>query len=107
MQTHDDDQHPKPGLFLAHLQARAELSKSLGRAEITAGAPEEEPLETWKDGTFHVRQLPNDQQGILRISIGGGDHLPVQLNYAVFRGDHEACVTLLERALEALRARPK
>ena len=47
----------------------------------------------------------DDEQGILRISIGGCD-TAVGLNYCVIRGDLGQCIDLLEKALVALRDAP-
>lgn len=48
-----------------------------------------------------------DEQGILRISVGGGDHLPVTLNYCTIRGSVGDCIKMLEMALDALRDSPE
>jgi hypothetical protein len=42
-----------------------------------------------------------------RLSIGGGEHLPVTLNYVVVRGKIGQCIDLLEKALVALRECPE
>jgi hypothetical protein len=53
-------------------------------------------------------QLLDDEQGILRISVGGllgGPLDGVDANYLVFRGDPAKCLWMLERAAHALRDR--
>lgn len=100
MQTHEDFQHSS---FMERLKQRAEQAK--GRSKITAGTDDEEPLAKWKHGDIHVKHLPDDEQGILRISIGGGQ-TPVPLNYCVIRGGVGQCIELLKKAIEALRAAP-
>jgi len=69
-----------------------------GKSKITSGDP---PLQEWQSNNVHVKQLPDDEQGILRISVGGGQ-TPVPLDYLVFRGSHGACVDLLRKALKAM-----
>jgi hypothetical protein len=85
------------------LQRRADAMVDLKQSIITAGKDGEVPLKEWSACGVGVKQLPNDEQGILRISIGGGDHLPVNADYCVYRGDRQACIELLEKSLEALR----
>ena len=51
--------------------------------------------------------MPDDEHGVLRMSIGGGDNLPVTLNYCVVRGGIGQCIELLEKALKALRECPE
>jgi hypothetical protein len=41
------------------------------------------------------------------LSIGGGEHLPVTMNYVVVRGKIGQCIELLEKALVALRECPE
>jgi hypothetical protein len=108
MQTHDDNNHGLRQRFLDELRSRADRSEKAGAAVITAGAPDEKPLAQWKASNgMHVRHLPDDEQGILRISAGGGEHLPVTLNYLVVRGPVGQCIELLEKALVALRESPE
>lgn len=97
MQTHDDDEHRRSE-FLSQLQARADRMRERGESRITAG---DEPLEQWEYEGIHCRQLPDDAQGILRVSIGGGA-LGVEMDYCVHRGERSACISLLRRALAAL-----
>lgn len=113
MQTHDDRDSafpPKQGTiadrFLKELTGRAELVKAAERSRITGGFDGEEVLDKWESNGIQVVQRPPDTQDILRISVGGGDHLPVSLNYCVFRGDRGKCIDLLRRALKAMETDP-
>jgi len=101
MQTHSN--HDTKGLFIEQLQARAEASKRHSDGTITAGKPGEKELGRWEHGGIQVVHRPDDEQGILRISIGGGHDTPVNLNYCTFRGDRGKCIDLLKKALKALR----
>lgn len=93
--------------FLAELQGRVEAIKQQEASQITGGTDGELVLAEWESNSVHVKQRPDDPQGILRISIGGGDDLPVSLNYLVFRGNRGKCVDLLRKALKALETDPK
>lgn len=97
MQTHDDDSH-KPE-FLQILKARADRAREQGDGTIAYGQPDEHPLAEWQDGVMYYRHLPDDPQGISRVSIGGvrGEFL-----YCSFRGDPTECGKLLKRALSGL-----
>jgi hypothetical protein len=105
MDSHLDSdrlQRQIPAKFLEQLAERANRIKAEERSKIAGGAPGEKPLTEWEAGGIAVRQLPDDEQGILRISIGGGDNLPITVNYCVFRGERGACLALLRRAVAAL-----
>lgn len=102
MQTHFDSDSRD---FMNRLRQRADAALSGRKSEITGGNPDEQSLAEWDSNGVGVRQLPPDEQGILRISIGGGN-TPVPLNYCVFRGNHSACVDLLRKALKALESGP-
>ena len=109
MQTHldsdfvDNEQRKKfRDEFLQRLTARADQSMKEEKAKITYGADGEQIVAEWKANGVGVRQMPDDPQGILRISIGGGDHLPVIVNYCTFRGSRGHCIDLLRKALQAL-----
>lgn len=99
MQTHFDSDS---GDFLRRLQERADSMERRGLSQITSGKSGEPILEEWESHGVHVRRMPDDEQQILRISIGGGTLAPVELNYCVFRGPHGACVDLLRKALAAM-----
>lgn len=105
MQTHCDEQHRKQ--FMEFLEARAEVCKAQQASQITLGKPGEEPLARWKASNgVYVTHMPNDEQGILRISCGGGDNLPVRVNYVTIRGSLGECIELLKKAIAALRECP-
>lgn len=119
MNSHSNDEHPD---FEAHfggtrakariaadkehrmeaLKQRAEAMVAKGESTITAGKPGEEPLARWQSNGMLCRRMPDDPQGVLRISIGGGDLMDGG-GYLVLRGDPRECRRLLQRALRALR----
>jgi len=104
MQTHEDSQHK----FIAELRERAAKANTAAASVIAAGEKDEQELGSWKASNgVHCRHLPDDPQGILRLSIGGGEHLPVTMNYVVVRGRVGQCIELLEKALVALRECPE
>lgn len=106
MQTHFDNQHRQT--FMDQLRERADKAKDAAASTITAGAAGEQPLAAWKASNgIHCRHMPDDEQGILRISVGGGDHLPVTLNYVTVRGKVGDCIALLQKAIDALRECPE
>jgi len=100
MQTHPDRDGAQE--FMRRLQERAESMTSRGESQITAGAPGEEALAVWRYREMQVTHMPDDPDGILRISVGGGEDLPVNANYLVFRGDVGKCRALLQKALVAI-----
>lgn len=97
MQTHSDFD----ALFRG-LRDKAERMVEAGESQITTGKPGEEVLSEYKRAGVLVRQLPDDEHGILRISIGGHPDEPFDTSYLVFRGDRGAVQSLLRRALKAL-----
>lgn len=102
MQTHQDCDFD-----LDRLQERAGQMVQDKASEITCGKPGEETLQSWDSANgVSVRQLPEDEQGILRISVGGGIQ-KVDVNYCVCRGDLAKCAHLLEKAAHALKDGPK
>lgn len=103
MQTHEDRDARRD--WLDSLEKKAERMQAAKQSEITAGKKGEPVLAEWNASGVDVRQLPPDEHGTLRLSIGRGE-TPVSLNYCVFRGEHGACVDLLRRALAALEAGP-
>ena len=106
MQTHDDKGHEFKRAFLDQLQARADRMREEKASEITARKENEPVLAKWKAHGISVVVRPDDPQGILRISVGGGSKTPVPLNYCTIRGDIGACIDLLERAIRALKSAP-
>jgi hypothetical protein len=104
MQTHEDSQH----IFMQELRERAAKARSASASVIAAGEKNEKELGSWKASNgVHCSHLHDDPQGILRLSIGGGEHLPVTMNYVVVRGKIGQCIELLEKALVALRQCPE
>ena len=104
MQTHGDAEHN----FITRLRERAANANAAAASVITAGEKDEQELGSWKASNgVHCRHLPDDPQGILRLSVGGGEHLPVTMNYVVVRGKIGQCIELLEKALVALRECPE
>lgn len=103
MQSHNDAEHQEAFRreFMDKLKMRAFKMAAEGKSEITAGKVGEEPMDGWEANGVSVRQLPDDEQGILRISVGGGVNIE-KLNYLVFRGDRLACLNLLRTAVKAL-----
>lgn len=113
MQTHEDRDAGFPSKkgtfrdrFMKELEGRAELTKLAERSQITSGFDGEPVLQKWEANGIQVVQRPSDPQEILRLSIGGGEDLPVSLSYLVFRGDRGKCVDLLRKALTALETDP-
>lgn len=107
MQSHrDSDAESLRSEWMDSLKQEADLCTLQGRSLITGGSHEEKPLNEWKKKGVTVRELPPDEHGILRISVGGGTDTPVALNYCVFRGNHSKCVDLLRKALIALQEGP-
>ncbi len=108
MQTHrDSDAENLRSEWFNNLKEQAEINRLQGTANITGGRDDEQSLNEWKRRGIHVRELPADEFGILRISVGGGDDTPMPLNYCVFRGSHTKCVDLLLKALMALQEGPE
>lgn len=108
MQTHENSNHGLREEFLNALRAKADRMGAKGTSSITAGELNEQSICDWKGSNgIHCRKMPDDEHGVLRISIGGGDDLPVTLNYCVVRGGIGQCIELLEKALKAIRECPE
>lgn len=108
MQSHKDMEHQAKDFearFLRKLEGRAELAVAARASEITGGKEGDPELASWEANGVHVVKRPDDSQGILRISIGG--HGSFDMNYCTFRGDKEACISLLKLAIAALRREPE
>jgi hypothetical protein len=97
--------HPFKKEWLRSLEQKAAMIQAAGGSRITGGVDGEKPVAEWQSHDVDVKQLPPDEHGVLRISIGGGN-TPVPLNYLRFRGPHGACVDLLRKALQALESGP-
>ena len=106
MQSHDDaDFSDFRNTWLKSLEDKADRMQAAGQSKITGGDDGEKPMAEWQHKTIHCRHMPPDEHGILRISIGGGQDTPVELNYCVFRGNRGHCIDLLRKALKAMESR--
>ena len=103
MQTHLDSDFGKR--FMETLEKRADNIAAAGKSKLSYGADGEPILDEYVSDGVHFRRMPDDPQGILRISIGGGDDMPVALNYCTYRGTRFKCIELLEKVLAALKTR--
>ena len=103
MRTHEDRDATS---FMERLKERSEQMRSEGRSEIAGGKEGEESLAEWKSHGVYCRHMPDDEQGILRISVGGGTDTPVKLEYCTIRGSIGQCIDLLRRAIKALKDAP-
>lgn len=103
MQTHEDADASLPDDFMDRLEQRAMDTLARKASQIASGKDSEDPVDAWRGvGGIGVVKLPNDEQGILRISVGGG--IPSEGgDYCSFRGNRLACAALLERAARSLR----
>ena len=88
--------------FMNRLNERSKTTKS----EITTGTEDEKALARWRSNKVEVTHMPEDEQKITRISIGGGPHTPIPLDYCVIRGSVGECIDILERAIKALKDAP-
>ena len=106
MQSHDDNSHGKEfrKLFSNELlEDRAKVMKKHGLSRLTDGNDDEGVIREYRYKTVAVKQLPDDVQGLLRISLGGGEtESGLPFDYCVFRGDKDKCRALIKRALRAL-----
>jgi len=105
MQTHRDSEHNNEMTrqWWASLEAKAAKMVAAADSTITAGVDGEPVLAEWRQNRMTCIQRPDDEHGILRISVGGDHPLHKSLNYCVFRGDRTRCAYLLEQAVRALR----
>jgi hypothetical protein len=105
MQTHQDSDSIEASEWLRTLSAKAARMVKEGTSRLTAGCDGEKALSEWEYGDIQVREMFEDEHGILRISVGGGA-THANVNYCVFRGDRTRCAFLLEEAAKALRNKP-
>lgn len=110
MQTHEDSDagNELRKRFMDQLQAKAERMVAEGKSKIAGGDLKEEPLAEWKckENGMWIRHMPDDEHDIIRVSVGGGDHLPVTMNYCTIRGTVGQAIQMLEKAIVALRSCP-
>lgn len=101
MQTHRDAEHET---FMERLRERADAAQKAKASTLTGGEPGEDPLFSGQASNgVHVKVLPDEEQGIIRVSLGGGDHLPVHLDYCVIRGPIGKTIELVEISLAAMK----
>ncbi len=104
MQSHSNSDFPD-GFDFDGLVEKAERMNREGTNTITAGKQDEEPLASWSANRMSVTEMPPDEHGVLRLSVGGLlDGRPGPWGYLVFRGNRDQCRRILERALRALNA---
>lgn len=103
MQSHDDRSHDPLRGIPKGLIEKAQQMMAEGRSRITAGASDESVLFKAEHDGMLIRQLPEDEHGVLRISIGRAPAIE-KSSYLVYRGDRAKILGLLERAVGALRA---
>ena len=99
MGSHRDSDHGKARV-LQELKLKAELLSDLGKNRVA----NERVLEEWIFDEIRVQMLPDDEHGVIRISIGGHADLHPS-EYCNFRGDQGRCIALLTRCLEAMKAK--
>lgn len=105
MESHMDNQHTRSlnKEWLESLQKKAEKVVAAEASSITVGKAGESPLTEYDaDNGVFVRRMPEDEHGIIRVSVGGGDNLPVKGDYCTFRGNAKQAVKLLHKAIQAI-----
>lgn len=102
MGSHMDRDHREEdqSTVLERLRLKAELMTELNKNTVTR----DRVVEEWKYDGIRVQMLPDDPDGVLRISIGGHPEFE-HSEYCNFRGDQGRCIALLERCLAAMRVR--
>jgi len=119
MQSHRDDDSMKGPDFskffesleetkLSDLEKEAKRLTALRQNTITAGDTGEKPIAEWRSKGVNISKMPDDPNGVLRISIGGGKVVvrgsAEFFGYCVLRGDRDKCIELLRRSLKALQS---
>lgn len=99
MGSHIDNDHEERNRIINELKLKSELLCDLGKNRIT----NDKVILEWKHDGIRVQMLPDDQHGVLRVSIGGHPEMD-RSEYCNFRGDQGRCITLLERCLEAMKS---
>lgn len=98
-QTHQDCDFDWGRLF-----QRADQAVKEKASQITAGSDEEPVLDQYDYAGLSVVRRPDDEQGIVRISLGCGTIGESRgLRYCVFRGSPEVCAALADEAAKAIR----
>lgn len=106
-ESHDDRDAGVKGLFgnVPLIDSLTERARQLSEArlnEITAGKLGERVLSEQEVGGVIVRRMPDDEHGVLRLSIGGGRRAGGF--YCVYRGNPNEIIEACEKALAALRS---
>ena len=107
--SHDDFMHQSGGMdaLMQRLQEKADKLTTSGANKITAGTQDEAVIAEQVVGQVHIIQRPHDKD-CLRISIGEPNDVKLKFGepsvYFVFRGDRQATIELMERALAAIKA---
>ena len=104
--SHENGSHEKAE-FMAELKRRSDEMRASRSSTIAAGDKGEASLAEWKSNEMQVVHMPDDPQGIARVSIGGGHSTPINLDYCTIRGGVGECIMLLERAIAALKESPQ
>ena len=101
MGSHMDTDHRESERkrVLKQLRLKSELLSELGKNRHN----NQRVLEQWTHDRIRVQMLPEDEQGVLRVSIGGHPEIKPS-EYCNFRGDQGRCIALLERALKAMKS---
>lgn len=103
MESHQDGpDHSLSDELFRQLTEKADQMTAAKENIITAGDDDERPIRGWKHSGMSIQQLPDDEQGVLRVSVGGN----VGFGYCTFRGSRKACRTLLQQALAGLSEAP-
>ena len=104
MHTHEDSSHSRA--WISSLKEKME--RMTAEKQNAIAGPEDIPLAAWKSKAngMYVRHMPDDEHGVVRVSVGGGDTTPVTLNYCTIRGTVGQSIKLLEMAIVALREAP-
>ena len=103
MGSHLDQDHSgnaERSKILDELRIRSELMSELGKnSHQTANV-----VRKWNHDKIEVSEKEPDQNGVLRISIGGHPDM-TRSEYCNFRGDQSKCIALLERCIKAMKKR--
>ena len=99
MGSHRDVDHNLRKHVMDSLSLKAELLSDLGKNRIA----NEKVLDEWTHDGIRCQLLPDDEYGVLRLSIGGHPEI-MPSDYCNFRGDKGRCIALLEKVLAAMKS---
>ena len=88
---------------MANLTERMKEATAAGKNLITAGRDGETLLFRQTASGMHVQRLPDDPDGVVRISIGVPEWDAMQA-YLAFRGDPARVFDLLQRSVKVMRS---